>query len=68
MTSGVTPADAGAWWALTIDAPDPVRESIYLGDRLLAELTYSLTAPPVLTYYRTDLLGSVRAVSFGRNH
>ena len=59
---GTTQADAGAWWAITVDAPEPVREYIYLGSTLLAEYTL-VNGTAVLTYYHTDALGSVRAVT-----
>jgi RHS repeat-associated protein len=55
-------ADNGTWWSVTIDAPDPIREYIYLGGTLLASLTLT-TGTPVLTYYHTDVLGSVRAIT-----
>jgi RHS repeat-associated protein len=55
-------ADNPTWWTLTIDAPDPIREYIYVGGDLLASLTLT-TGTPVLTYYHTDVLGSVRAVT-----
>lgn len=42
--------------------PDPIREYIYLGGTLLASLTFT-TGAPVLTYYHTDMLGSVRAIT-----
>jgi RHS repeat-associated protein len=55
-------ADNAAWWSVTIDAPDPIREYVYLGNTLLASLTLT-TGTPVLTYYHTDVLGSVRAIT-----
>ena len=61
-TGGTTQADFGVWWAITVDAPDPVREYIYLGNRLLATQTLN-TGVPVLSYYHTDILGSVRAIT-----
>jgi len=60
--NGNATADNGAWWTLTIDAPDPIREYIYAGGKLLASLTLT-TGAPVLTYYHTDILGSVRAIT-----
>jgi RHS repeat-associated protein len=55
-------ADLGAWWKITVDAPDPIREYIYLGSKLLATITLS-TGAPVTSYYHTDALGSVRAIT-----
>ena len=60
--TGTTQADVGRWFTLTIDAPDPVREYIYLGGRLLATVSLA-TGTPIVSYYHTDVLGSVRAIS-----
>ena len=60
--SGSALANDGAWFTLTVDAPDPIREYIYLGGTLLASLAFP-TPTPVLTYYHTDMLGSVRAIT-----
>ena len=60
--NGATQANLGAWWRLTVDAPDPIREYVYLGTKLLAELTLT-TGTPVVSYYHTDVLGSVRAIT-----
>ena len=60
--SGPSWANDGVWWTIHVDAPDPIREYIYLGGKLLASLTLT-TGTPVLTYYHTDALGSVRAIT-----
>ena len=61
-TTGTTEANAGVWWTLTVDAPDPIREYIYLGSKLLASLNLT-TGQPAVSYYHTDVLGSVRATT-----
>ena len=55
-------ANDGAWWTIHVDAPNPIREYIYLGGKLLASLSFTPTTS-VLTYYHTDALGSVRAIT-----
>jgi RHS repeat-associated protein len=66
--STVTPANGGVWWRFTVgaDTSEPgsgsssvTREYIYLGSMLLA----AVEAGSTLTYYHSDALGSVRAIT-----